>query len=180
MALCVTRGFLDGSRSNEPAYQCRRHRFNPWVRKSPWGKRWPPTQVFLPGKPHGQRSLAVYSPWGCKESDMSEPARTQRCAALSQCSCLSPALCPRPAGAALETCPRPDCVLAYTPESAGETFTGFPPLHPSRLKEDAKQAIEALGSTEIRNMRFRSSWVFVAAKGFELPAGIQREKVSGC
>uniref|UniRef100_A0AAA9RWX7 FAM3 metabolism regulating signaling molecule B n=3 Tax=Bos TaxID=9903 RepID=A0AAA9RWX7_BOVIN len=48
----------------------------------------------------------------------------------------------------------------------------------SRLKEDAKKAIEALGSTEIRNMRFRSSWVFVAAKGFELPAGIQREKIN--
>uniref|UniRef100_A0A452F0K2 FAM3 metabolism regulating signaling molecule B n=1 Tax=Capra hircus TaxID=9925 RepID=A0A452F0K2_CAPHI len=48
----------------------------------------------------------------------------------------------------------------------------------SRLKEDAKQVIEALGSTEIRNMRFRSSWVFVAAKGFELPAGIQREKIN--
>ncbi|XP_054942406.1 protein FAM3B isoform X4 [Physeter macrocephalus] len=48
----------------------------------------------------------------------------------------------------------------------------------SRLKEDAKKAIEALGSKEIRNMRFRSSWVFLGAKGFELPAGIQREKVN--
>ena len=26
--------------------------------------------VFLPGEFHGQRSLAGYSPWGCKESDM--------------------------------------------------------------------------------------------------------------
>ena len=26
--------------------------------------------VFLPGKSHGQRSLMDYSPWGCKESDM--------------------------------------------------------------------------------------------------------------
>ena len=25
-----------------------------------------PTPVFLPGKSHGQRSLAGYSPWGCK------------------------------------------------------------------------------------------------------------------
>ena len=25
--------------------------------------------VFLPGKSHGQRSLAGYSPWGCKKSD---------------------------------------------------------------------------------------------------------------
>ncbi|KAF4020622.1 hypothetical protein G4228_012279 [Cervus hanglu yarkandensis] len=46
------------------------------------------------------------------------------------------------------------------------------------LKEDAKKAIEALGSKEIRNMQFRSSWVFVAAKGFELPPGIQREKIN--
>ena len=31
-----------------------------------------PTSVFLPGEPHGQRNLAGYSPWGHKESDMSE------------------------------------------------------------------------------------------------------------
>ena len=31
-----------------------------------------PTPVFLPGKPHGQRSPAGYSPWGLKESDMTE------------------------------------------------------------------------------------------------------------
>ena len=30
------------------------------------------TPVFLPGKPHGQRSLADYSPWGRKESDKTE------------------------------------------------------------------------------------------------------------
>ena len=28
--------------------------------------------VFLPGKFHGQRSLAGYSPWGQKESNMTE------------------------------------------------------------------------------------------------------------
>ena len=27
------------------------------------------TPVFLPGESHGQRSLAGYSPWGCKESN---------------------------------------------------------------------------------------------------------------
>lgn len=48
-----------------------------------------------------------------------------------------------------------------------------------RLNDDAKNAIEELGSKEIRNMKFRSSWVFLAAKGFELPSEIQREKVSG-
>ena len=31
---------------------------------------------ILPGKYHGQRSLVGYSPWGCKESDMTELAHT--------------------------------------------------------------------------------------------------------
>jgi len=31
-----------------------------------------PTPVFLPGESHGQRSLAGYSPWGCKEQDTTE------------------------------------------------------------------------------------------------------------
>ena len=39
------------------------------VGKSPWRRAWPPTPVFLPGKFHGQRSLAGYGPWGHKESD---------------------------------------------------------------------------------------------------------------
>ena len=37
-----------------------------------WGRAWQPTPVFLPGEFHGQRSLAGYSPWGHKESDMTE------------------------------------------------------------------------------------------------------------
>ena len=35
----------------------------PGSRRSP-GRKWQPTPVFLPGKTHGQRSLAGYSPWG--------------------------------------------------------------------------------------------------------------------
>ena len=31
-----------------------------------------PTPVLLPGKSHGRRSLVHCSPWGCKESDMTE------------------------------------------------------------------------------------------------------------
>ena len=40
--------------------QLRRPRFNAWVRKIPWRRKWQPTPVFLPGKSHGQRSLAGY------------------------------------------------------------------------------------------------------------------------
>ena len=35
-----------------------------WIRKIPWKRKWQPTSVFLPGKSHGQRSLAGYSPRG--------------------------------------------------------------------------------------------------------------------
>ena len=29
-----------------------------------WRREWQPTPLFLPGKSHGQRILAGYSPWG--------------------------------------------------------------------------------------------------------------------
>ena len=31
-----------------------------------------PILVFLPAESHGQSSLVDYSPWACKESDMTE------------------------------------------------------------------------------------------------------------
>ena len=43
----------------------RKHGFNRWVRKIPWRRKWQPTSVLLPGKSHGQRSLAGYSLWSC-------------------------------------------------------------------------------------------------------------------
>ena len=52
--------------------QCRRPRFNPWVEKIPWRRKWQSIPILLPGKSHGQRSLVGYIPWGCKESDMTE------------------------------------------------------------------------------------------------------------
>ena len=37
-----------------------------------WRRKWPPTPVLLLREFHGQRSLAGYSPGGCKESDKTE------------------------------------------------------------------------------------------------------------
>ena len=54
----------------EPSCQCRRHGFSLWVGKIPWRRKQQAIPVFLPVKSHGQRSLPGYSPWGCKESDM--------------------------------------------------------------------------------------------------------------
>ena len=45
---------------------------HPWVGKIPWRRNSQSTLVLLPEKSHGQRSLVGYSPWGCKESDMTE------------------------------------------------------------------------------------------------------------
>ena len=42
------------------ACQCRRRKrckFNAWVRKIPWRSKWQHAPVFLPGEPHGERSL---------------------------------------------------------------------------------------------------------------------------
>ena len=76
---CMTNLYFRASQEmpsgKEPACQCRRHKthgFNPWVGKIPWRRKWQPTPVFFPGESHGQRSLAGYSPWGYKESDMTE------------------------------------------------------------------------------------------------------------
>ena len=43
----------------------------PWPGKTPWRRKWQLTPVFLPGKSHGQSSLAGYSPWAA-ESDVTE------------------------------------------------------------------------------------------------------------
>ena len=50
--------------------------FDPVVGKILWRRAWQPTAVFLPGKSHGQRSLAGYSPRGRKESDTTERLST--------------------------------------------------------------------------------------------------------
>ena len=70
----VQRYLIDmrGSDSKSVCLQCGRPGFYPWVGKIPRRRKWQPTPVFLPGKSHGQRSLACYSPWGCKESDTTE------------------------------------------------------------------------------------------------------------
>ena len=43
-----------------------------WLGKIPWRREWLPTPVFFPEESRVQRSLAGYSQWGHKESDMTE------------------------------------------------------------------------------------------------------------
>ena len=60
--------WLSGKESTCQCRRCRRHWFDPWVRKIPWSRKWQPTPVFLAGEFQGQRSLVGYSPEGLKES----------------------------------------------------------------------------------------------------------------
>ena len=43
---------------------------------APWRREWQPTPVFSPENSHGQKSLVGYSPWGRRESDVTEGAHT--------------------------------------------------------------------------------------------------------
>ena len=59
--------------------QCKKHKrhgFYPWVVKVPQSRKWQFTLLFLSGKFRGQRSLVGYSPWGCKEWNMTDHTHT--------------------------------------------------------------------------------------------------------
>ena len=71
-------GFPSGASGKEPTCQCKRHGFDPWVRKTPWRRVQKPTPLILLGKSSGQRSLAGYSPWGRKRGNKTEAAEQAR------------------------------------------------------------------------------------------------------
>ena len=52
--------------------------FDSWPGKIPWRRKWQPTQVFLLGKPHRQRNLAGYSPWGHRRVRLDWETQWQR------------------------------------------------------------------------------------------------------
>ena len=76
MGLCMKAwSFPGGTNGKEAAYQCKREKrdsFDPWVEEIPWRRKWQLTPVFLPRESHGERSLEGYSPWGCRELDMTK------------------------------------------------------------------------------------------------------------
>ena len=85
LSFFIISGFPDGS-GKESICQCRRlkrHRFDPWVGKIPWRRKWQPTPIFLPGEPREQRSRMGYSPKGLKESDTTEHLSTSKYQHLS-------------------------------------------------------------------------------------------------
>ena len=53
-------GFPGGSAVKNPPANAGDTDSIPWVWKIPWKREWQPAPVFLPGKPHGERSLVGY------------------------------------------------------------------------------------------------------------------------
>ena len=70
--LYVTYSSSLGKESACDAGDAGRREFEPQVRKICWRRARKPTPVFLPGESLRQRSLEDYSPWGCKELDVTE------------------------------------------------------------------------------------------------------------
>ena len=67
----VIHGLSGGSNGKESACNAGDSDLIPGLGRCP-GDTVQPTPVFLPGEFHGQRSLAGCSPWGPKESDLTE------------------------------------------------------------------------------------------------------------
>ena len=90
-------GFPGGTHGKEAACQCRRCKrcgFYPWVWKIPWSRKGQATQVFLPGKSHGQRNLAGYSVWGGKRARhnwVTKHTHTRAC--VTESLCLTAEIC---------------------------------------------------------------------------------------
>ena len=67
--------FPGGTSGKEPACQCRRPRFDPWVRKTPWRTEWLPTPIFLPGKSHDREAWWATVPGVTKRQTLSTAHR---------------------------------------------------------------------------------------------------------
>ena len=65
-------GFLGRSEGKESAYNVGDLGSIPQLGRSLGGGNGDPLQYSGLENPHGQRSMSGYSPWGCKELDMTE------------------------------------------------------------------------------------------------------------
>ena len=80
-SLFTWRGFPGGSDGKESACNAGDLGLTPGLGRSPGGGHGNTLQYFCLENPHRKRSLVGYSPWGHKESDMTEGLSTQEVAA---------------------------------------------------------------------------------------------------
>ena len=91
-----------------------------------------PTPVFLPGETHGQRSLAGYSPWAHKESDMTEGLGTVsiQITNIPKDACILES--EMPAFQGINSCLQAFCCFTGA-RDAGQAETWSHPDHPATL-----------------------------------------------
>ena len=87
----ITNGIFHRTRTkNVTIWKHKRHRFDPWIGKVSWSRKWQPIPIFLPRIFHGQRNLVGYSLWGHKELDtLSTHTHTQWALPACQVVCKS-------------------------------------------------------------------------------------------
>ena len=85
--MCIY-GLLWWLRDKESGCQCRRYRFDSWSRRSPGEGNGNLLQYSCLEKSQEQRSLAGYSPWGYKESDMTEQLNNYNVYIRVMCVCV--------------------------------------------------------------------------------------------
>ena len=91
----VFNGLPSGSDDKESASNAEDLGVIPGWGRSPRERNGNPAPVFLPGEFHGQRRLAGYSPWGCKELDTTEPL-TLTNYTVEKAPTVGSGLCPEP------------------------------------------------------------------------------------
>ena len=114
-------GFPGGSEGKASACDAQ-DRFDPWVGKITWRRKWQSTPVFLPGESHGQRNLEGYSPQGRKELDTTEQLHYTAAAAAAKSLQSCPNLCD-PTDGSPPGSPVPRIIQARTLEWVAISFS---------------------------------------------------------
>ena len=81
----MKKGFPGGSAGKESACNAGDLGLIPGLERYSGGGHGNPLQYSCLENPHGQRSLVGYSPWGRKESDMTEQLSTAQCEVKLAC-----------------------------------------------------------------------------------------------
>ena len=71
--MCIHMYLLVAQQVKTPTGIQENSRFDSWVRKMPWRRKWQHTPVFLPREVYGQKSAVGYSPQNHKELDTTKP-----------------------------------------------------------------------------------------------------------
>ena len=92
-------GFPGGSLVEASAWNARIPRFDPWIGKIPWRRKWQPTPVLLPGESHGGRSLHGVAKSRTRLSDFTFTLPKKfGCSCLGLAVCLCWCCCSSPSG----------------------------------------------------------------------------------